>query len=255
MGFQSWQAFYESDVQSLYAVVILPAAFLGYLAVRSRSAGAGVSPDHAGFVRRYCLLFAFLTILDPLCTGPLVRVLGGSGTRADLVLSCLFILLGDFRVFWLLFRLSGPRIAGAAVLESVGWTLLVPAVALSLRAGLSTAFPKLPENTIWLVYELCFVVLALWLRATLLPRRMSRAAPTPRHFVRAVAAYCALYYALWAISDALILVLGLDLGWALRALPNQLYYAWYVPLVWVGFFSPAFWRRASTTVRAAHRGL
>jgi len=238
VGFESWQALYESDAQSLYAVVVLPVAFLGYLALRTRPAGPGLSPIHASFVRRYCIAFALLTIVDPLTTGPLVRALGGPGTRVDLVLSCFFVLLGDFRVFWLLFRLSGPRIAGAAALEAGGWTLLVPAVALSLRAALGAALPKLPENTIWLVYELCFTLLALVLRAKLLPARMTAASPELRGFVRAVAGYSALYYALWATSDMLILVFGLDAGWALRMLPNQLYYAWYVPLVWLSFFSP-----------------
>ncbi len=239
MGFESWQAFYESDTQSLYALVVLPGVFLAYLALRGRSAGPGLSPEHASFVHRYCVAFALLTMLDPVATGPLVRALGGPETTADLVLSCFFVLLGDFRVFWLLFRLAGPRVAGAAALEAAAWTLLVPAVALSLRAGLRAAFPKLPDNTLWLVYELCFTMLALGLRARLLPARMSRASAPLRRFVRAVAGYSALYYALWAISDLLILILGLDAGWALRAVPNQLYYAWYVPLVWLGFFSPA----------------
>lgn len=240
MGFESWQAFYESNAQSLYAVVVPPLAFLGYLALRGRSARPGLSANHASFVRRYCVAFALLTMLDPLTTGPIVRALGGSGTKIELVLSCFFVLLGDFRVFWLLFRLSGPRSAGAAVLEAAGWTLVVPAAALSLRAALNAAFPNLPENTIWLVYELCFTLVALALRSKLLPARMAGASPPLRSFVQAVAGYSALYYALWAISDALILVFGLDAGWALRAVPNQLYYAWYVPLVWLGFFSPAF---------------
>jgi len=87
VGFESWQALYESDAQSLYAVVVLPVAFLGYLALRTRPAGPGLSPIHASFVRRYCIAFALLTIVDPLTTGPLVRALGGPGTRVDLVLS------------------------------------------------------------------------------------------------------------------------------------------------------------------------
>jgi hypothetical protein len=240
LGFESWQAFYESDAQGLYGVIALPLAFLVYLALRGRSAGPGLCAADASFVRRYGIAFAFLTVLDPLATGPLVRVLGGAGTKADLVLSCFFVLLGDFRVFWLLFRLSGPRVGRAAAVEAAGWTLLVPAAALSLHAGLGAAYPRLPENTLWLVYELCFTVLALVLRAYLLRARMGSASPALRRFVRAVAGYAALYYALWAISDTLILVFGLDAGWALRAVPNQLYYAWYVPLVWFGFFSPAF---------------
>jgi hypothetical protein len=245
VGFESWQALYESDAQSLYAVVALPLAFLSYLALRGWRAGPGLSPDHASFVRRYCIAFAFLTILDPLATGPLVRRLGGPGTAADLILSCFFVLLGDFRVYWLLFRLSGPRTGGAAVLEAAAWTLIVPAVALPLWAGLRAALPALSEHAIWLVYEACFAGLALVLRAEVLPRRMAAASPSLRRFVRAVAGYSALYYALWATSDALILLFGLDAGWALRTLPNQLYYACYIPWVWLGFFSPAFqglWR-------------
>jgi len=238
VGFQSWQAFYESDVQSLYSLVVLPIAFLVYLVIRG-AAGPGRSSAHASFVRRYCVAFALLAIADPIATGPLVRALGGPGTRVDLVLSCFFVWLGDFRVFWLLFRLSGPRIAGAAVLEALAWTTIVPIAAFSLRAGLGAFLPGLPENTIWPVYEACFTILALVLRARILPARMARASPRLRCYVRAVAGYAALYYALWAISDALILVFGLDAGWALRALPNQLYYAWYVPLVFFGFFSPA----------------
>jgi len=245
VGFASWQAFYESDTQSVYAVVALPAAFLGYLALRRSSAGPGLSPDHAAFVRRYCIAFAFLTILDPLATGPLIRALGGPGTKAELVVSCFFVLLGDFRIFWLLFRLCGPRIGGAAALEAAGWTLVVPALALALRAALGLAFPKLPENTIWLVYELCFAALAVALRVWLLPHRMTASSPALRRFAQAVASYGAVYYALWALSDALILGFGFDAGWALRVVPNQLYYAWYVPLVWFGFF-PASWAMQSS---------
>ena len=36
---------------------------------------------------------------------------------------------------------------------------------------------------------------------------------------------------LWATADVLILA-GVDLGWALRLLPNQLYYAFTVPFFW-----------------------
>jgi len=237
VGFESWQAFYESDAQSLYAVVALPVAFLGFLAVRGRSPGPGLSRPHAPFVRRYCIAFAFLAILDPLVTGPLVRALGGPETRAGLVLSVSFVLLGDFRVLWLLLRLAGPRIAGAAALEAMGWTLVVPAAALLLKAALRAVHPGLPANTLWLVYELCFTVLALVLRESFLSSRMTQASAKLRHFVRAAAGYCALYYALWAISDALILVFQLDAGWALRVVPNQLYYAFFIPWVWLRFFS------------------
>ena len=48
--------------------------------------------------------------------------------------------------------------------------------------------------------------------------------------------YVALYYALWATADVLIMA-GQDVGWALRMVPNQLYYAFYLPVVYALFFS------------------
>ena len=56
--------------------------------------------------------------------------------------------------------------------------------------------------------------------------------PERRRGLQAVAGYVALYYALWALADVLILVFGLDAGWLLRVVPNQLYYAFWLPFVW-----------------------
>jgi hypothetical protein len=45
----------------------------------------------------------------------------------------------------------------------------------------------------------------------------------------------AAYYGLWAAADVLILC-GVDAGWPVRLVPNQLYYGFFVPFVWRGFF-------------------
>jgi hypothetical protein len=39
------------------------------------------------------------------------------------------------------------------------------------------------------------------------------------------------------IADLLIVVGGLDLGWAIRIVPNQLYYSFWVPFAYWRFFS------------------
>ena len=98
----------------------------------------------------------------------------------------------------------------------------------------ATAGP-LPEQILWLIYECAFAALALWWRARVVPARR----PPAERFLRAVLAYVAVYYALWALADVLILA-GWDVGWALRVLPNQLYYAFWVPVVWALFFSPRY---------------
>ena len=38
-------------------------------------------------------------------------------------------------------------------------------------------------------------------------------------------------------------------GWALRIVPNQLYYAFFIPVIWLRFFSP---RYASTSESTQH---
>ena len=55
--------------------------------------------------------------------------------------------------------------------------------------------------------------------------------------LKRVMSFVMLYYGLWAGSDALILWGGLDAGWLLRVVPNQLYYVVWIPFVYATFFS------------------
>ena len=43
-------------------------------------------------------------------------------------------------------------------------------------------------------------------------------------WMRQVSQFVLLYYGLWATADAIILAAGSDLGFALRVIPNTLYY-------------------------------
>jgi hypothetical protein len=110
--------------------------------------------------------------------------------------------------------------------RAAAWTLLVPAIALPLNAALRAARPELDPNTIWLVYETVFMLVALALRT-----RLASAPSLVRDVARALLAYVAVYYALWALSDVLIQWFALDLGWLLRIVPNQLYYSFWIPFV------------------------
>ena len=65
-------------------------------------------------------------------------------------------------------------------------------------------------------------------------RGASRTRATLR-FLRRVCAYVIAYYGLWASCDALWLATSLDVAWLLRVLPNQLYYAFFVPFVWLAY--------------------
>jgi hypothetical protein len=226
-----FEAFYRSELQGLWALLVVPAVFV---AVRPwlRERAAGADPRAAGFVRAWATVFALETMIDPLAV-----VLAG-------VPMLPFVLLGDFRVFALWLGVMAPgRPLGRTLLAAACWTLVVPLVAWSLHRLLESGFGPLPEQVLWLVYEVAFTGMALWWATRVVPRRR----PVAARFLRATAWYVAAYYALWALSDVLILA-GLDAGWALRVAPNQLYYAFWVPVVWWWFFSPRY-AATSTSVQ------
>jgi hypothetical protein len=223
-----WEAFYRGDVQGLWSLVVVPSLFLLALPwLRPRTPGA--DPRAAGFVRAWAVVFAVETIVDPLAIG----VAGVSMLP--------FVFIGDFRVFLLVLGVMEPaRPLPGTIARAAAWTLLVPAIALIAYGLAQAAAGPLPEQVLWLVYESAFVVLALWWRGRLIPARQ----PPAGGFLRAVLVYVAVYYGLWAVADVLILS-GRDVGWGLRMIPNQLYYAFWVPVVWTLFFSP---RYASTSI-------
>jgi len=232
---EPWRHFYESDLSSVWALVALPALFLVYLAARGRALAARSGLAEARFALAWSLAFALETIADPLVTGPLARALSLADAAKQAVMLA-FVLLGDFRVWLLAVALAmGPTRLARAALASAGLTLVVPIAAFATDAALRSRWPGLPGQALWLVYELGFLAFALWLRAAALPRLAGDGARL--RVPRAVLAYAAAYYALWALADAMILA-GLDAGWLLRLIPNQLYYAVFVPFAfWLVFGS------------------
>ncbi len=216
MSFGSWWGFYHSNLQSLWLLLIVPFVFLLYLLLRRVPAGTPAQR----FLRGYAGIFTLGALLDPLATGPLSRALDLSGAAAT-ALILVFVLQGDFRVLLLLFAEGGaaPDLR-KKTRRAAAFTGLVPAATGVLYSPAWLGLASWPTQGLWLIYELCFAALALWLR-----RRM----PTPA--LRAIALYACSYYVLWASADVLILR-GVDAGWGLRVLPNQLYYAWFVPFAY-----------------------
>lgn len=213
MRFDSWGAFYHSDLQSLWLLLIVPSFFMLYLI--SRGLPAGTARER--FLRAWALAFTLLALCDPIATGPLAAALGLSGVALTAWIF-VFVWLGDFRVLLLYCCEAGsaPDLRAAARRAAL-LTCLVPLATGALYAPVWLGLAQAPDQLLWLVYELLFCALALWLRAR---------AKAPE--LRAVLLYVLAYYALWAGADVLILA-GVDAGWALRVLPNQLYYGFFVP--------------------------
>jgi hypothetical protein len=225
--------FYKSDLQSVYALCVVPLLFLGWLLLSPMAQAMARGEAWRRFVYVYCVVFSVETMLDPVATGPFVRWLGAGDTGLGTAILLTFVLLGDFRVYLLTFRLAkldtplGPVIAKAAA-----WTLIVPVFAFAVDSALHALRPDLPSQTIWLIYELAFLSIAMWLRTVGIERMTSATTVGIRYGLERIAGYVAVYYALWATADVLIMVLGLDAGWALRVIPNQLYYAFFLPFVY-----------------------
>jgi hypothetical protein len=240
----SWAEAYRSDLQSVWALVVVPALYLVRLLARPPR-GPGAEPLAAGFVRAWALVFACETILDPVATGPLLRRLAlPPGPVAD-NLMLPFVLLGDFRVLALVLVVSRPAEArGRTLRAAAALTLVVPVTAAGGFGLLGGWQGRVPGQVLWLVYEVAFTLLALGLRS-----RLPARSPAARRYVRAVLGYVAVYYALWAAADLLILR-GVDAGWLLRVVPNQLYYALWVPVATELFFAPRY-ADTSSAVHAA----
>ncbi|MBM4383468.1 MAG: hypothetical protein FJ091_08875 [Deltaproteobacteria bacterium] len=235
MSAPTWQAFYNAGWQFPFAVMVVPFAFLLYRAIARERREDALDPALAPFVSLWVTLFTLETLLDPVATGPFAKWLGAQFTAAGLhpnlagnLLGTTFVVLGDFRVFWLVLRFRTPeQTTRRAALEAAALSTIAPVL-----AGL-VSLSGVPAQAMWLTHELISLVLAFALARLALPN----AATHPHHaqFVRRVLGYMAAYYGLWAAADVIILA-GYDTGWPVRLVPNQLYYGFFVPFVWRGFF-------------------
>lgn len=225
----SFEAIYASEWQAVWALWVAPLVFLLIRGSRG-PLESRAHPELARWLDLYCVVFAVQTLIDPFATTTAVRLLELSETVAT-ALGVLFVWLGDFRVLVLVFAVAAhPRwLRGLA--PAAGLAALVPALAYAVYANAApTGGAGLDARWLYLTHEVFFVVLALALRGVWLPERVALEPRRVRLLSEALL-YCAGYYALWAISDVLILA-EVDAGYALRIVANQLYYAFWVPFVW-----------------------
>ena len=238
----TWDAFYHSEAQGWWLLWLAPLAFLIYRASIARLPALGIRAEEpaARFVDRFAMVFALETLLDPVATGPLLRAAGLYDHAVGTAVMFLFVYLGDFRVLVLLMGLARPALLSVTIRRAALATLAVPALSGVVYGTLSALHPALHGQWQWIIYELSFMALSLGIRGGWLPvLNWLDDAPSDalRRYLRQVCGYVAGYYALWAASDLLILLGGLDFGWATRALANQLYYAFFVPFVWFRYRS------------------
>lgn len=186
------------------------------------------------FLVAYLVLFAVASFADALRSG-IWSPLHGIAAENDIGL--LFVLLGDYRYFLLLERFavrpnSGPsdRTATKAWFTTFGFMAVVPLIAYALMKG-----AQVTGRWSFLAWEAMFVVWALALRFFVYPRRLAAAPTAIRTWLFEITRLEVAIYALWVAADVIIL-LGADAGFALRIVPNVLYYG--VFLWFVAFRAP-----------------
>jgi hypothetical protein len=237
MNLADWQSFYQSELQGVYSLLLVPIAFLAYRAVARPEASRAVVPAATHFVAGLTLFFAIETLIDPISTGPLLKHTGLGETFAATLIPFLFVFLGDLRVLLLLIGVARiERGFERNLAWAAGMTLVVPISAGSAYAALRWLVPDAHGQLLWIFYEFGFLILCIGLGRVWVPGNCP-GAPAKAAFLRSILGYSAAYYALWLVADLLIVGGGLDLGWALRIVPNQLYYAFWVPFVYWRFFS------------------
>lgn len=237
MSETDWRAFYTSDLQAVYSLWLVPLAFLAYRAAARPDYSRSVVPAAAPFVAVATLVFAIETLVDPVATGPLLKKTALGDTIATSLVPLLFVFLGDFRVFLIAAGVARPN---RALMRHLRWAAAL-ALPVPIFAGVGFEairwfVPDVMGQVLWMLHEAAFLAVCIGLGRLWVPS-VAQDDPGKAAFLRTLFGYSAAYYALWLSADVVIAGLGLDLGWALRVVPNQLYYAFWVPFVYWRFFS------------------
>ena len=231
-----WRTVYDSDLQTALLPAAIGLLFVGFLVWQRQRGRWGPLGSRDRFVARYCTGFALVTLADLLASFPLV-VWGDLGFDATSGVMVGFSVVADFRVFWLALVLLRPEPQRTL---DVGVALLLAAIPMAIgMAGnqlIASFEPRLYGRFMWLIHQASMLAVVLVFRRRMLRGRDASEVET--RFARWLLGYVALYYALFFIADAAILLLRFDPAWLLRCIPYQLYFSVYLPFVWMA------WRRS-----------
>jgi hypothetical protein len=208
-----FRALYESPLYDPVLFWIAGAAFVIAIARRMP------------FLYAYLVVFALEILADATLTGPWSPV--GSTKILSTAVPLAFVILGDARYFVIVERAAlGSERPLRAWLGALGFAFVVPVVSYIPQL----LWPRTFEGrSTYLLYELLFAGFAIALRVWL-PRRLAGAAEDDRRWAIRATHFELAQYALWATADILILS-GFDGGYALRLVPNTMYYVLFLPFV------------------------
>jgi hypothetical protein len=175
--------------------------------------------------------FAIEIALDAWLTGSLSPLHAPAGL--EWVVPVVFVILGDLRYFVVVEACTPRPVLWRSALLSLALAFVVPVTTQIARALFKRVHDD--ESVNYLVYELLFFLLAIVMRLFVVPPRMEGSDAGARTLALRVSEFEIVQYGLWACADIVILS-GLEgPGYALRIVPNVLYYVGF--LFFVFFFS------------------
>lgn len=184
-------------------------------------------------------VFAVEIALDAWLTGSISPI--HAPPELGWVVPVVFVILGDLRYFLVVEACAPKPVVWRAALVSTGLALIVPVTTQVARAFIRRVHDD--ERVNYLVYELLFFTLAVVFRLVVVPKRTPDSDPERRALARRVTEFEIVQYGLWACADILILAGLQGPGYALRIVPNVLYYVGFLFFVW-------FWARSARSARA-----
>jgi hypothetical protein len=198
--------------------------------------------SYAAWVRKQPFLVAYVGLCTLLAVGDALR--SGSWSPLRLLgepledqIGMVFVILGDYRFFLVTERYSGsPRQTIGPLdptprkvwLSALALTAIVPPIVYVVTKMVAPV--AFAGRRTFLLYEVMFVVLALVMRFVVLPRRLAGAPDAVRRWLYEIAHFEIALYALWVIADVIIMA-GADAGFALRIVPNVMYYGLFTAFV------------------------
>jgi len=211
-----FEAFYAGSWQ--HPVLLWAAAVGAFAFARARR---GLAPE----LRRYLGALTLLSLCDAWLTANRVFGLGSLPPSLATAVPLTFVLLGDFRFFLLVTAATpdgGLALRPRDVALAAGWTVVVPLFSQVVMAALPAEW-RSPRTLFW-IYEVAFCVLTV---AAI--RRLPRVRAAP--WLQRLCGFVLVYYGLWAAADSVLLATGADAGFALRVVPNVLYYGGFIAAV------------------------
>lgn len=205
-----WKSVYESAL--FHPVLFWIAGALFVVAIATRMS----------FLQGYLVLGAFEILADATLTGPWSPVPQVKALATAVPLA--FVIMGDARYFVIVERVRSGKLDARALATAIGFAFIVPVASYVPQLLWPATFEK--SRHVFLLYETMFLVLAIGMRAWL-PRRLDGEG---RRWALRLTEFEIAQYALWALADVVILA-GSDAGFALRLVPNAMYYVLFLPFV------------------------